>query len=297
MRRVAPWWVAAAVGIIAASWKPAEVVADEIAGTLWSRAAAAEQAEKLEVLLSAWSSAGQANRLFDAKFTCWTYDSIFGDDKQPKVTYGRVLFQRHGASRYEVAGRGSFFWRDDEYSIIDREKGEYRRYGKINWEAVLKTRRGPPPEELGWWQRFAREWARAWACAEFVHPTDVVPYLQAGEMAELRADYDLTLETTTTDVRIWGRRKPDRQARFESVSFAFRGGVALPYAMRVELTDKTVVHEFQSPWLYRQAPDAETFLNPDLSGLKRIDMEAEEKAWQESREKITGKPAPTKKPR
>ena len=269
------------------------VAADEIAGTIWARAAVVEPAAKLETKLNEWSRAARECRRYDATFTCWTYQIVCGEAEQGEVTTGRVVYQQRGTSRYENARHGGFVWRDDGYWILDRERNECRQYGKIDWAAVRKSRREPPPKELSWWEQLARNIANAL----FVDRTDVMPFQLAADLTELRDDYDLKLETTATDLRIGGSRKSERRPRFESVSFAFRGGDNLPYGVRLESAHQIVVYEYHEPWLHQPTPDADSFLNPDLSGFERIDMEAHEKSMQKTRDKILRDPAPAKLPR
>jgi hypothetical protein len=67
--------------------------------------------------------------------------------------------------------------------------------------------------------------------------------------------------------------------------------------VRLESAHQIVVYEYHEPWLHQPTPDADSFLNPDLSGFERIDMEAHEKSMQKTRDKILRDPAPAKLPR
>jgi hypothetical protein len=130
-------------------------------------------------------------------------------------------------------------------------------------------------------------------------PTQAVPFLFLDDLEKFRADHDLTYEFTPEEIRIVGEPKTgELAAQYRRVSVLIRTGESLPYAVKLEKPsgNGSVVFQMHEPRLDGLPSDAETFLNLDLSGLKRVEMETEE-SLQEAREKIIGKPVSAKKPR
>lgn len=117
------------------------VRADEISGTIEARAAATRRAAAVETLFSDWLKAARDCKSYDAKFTRWEYDPVFGDrTKTAKVAEGRILFQRGGPSRYDIPNDECWLWQGNEISEIDWNAKTHRRHGPLDPAGVQMTR-------------------------------------------------------------------------------------------------------------------------------------------------------------
>lgn len=261
------------------------LAADEIAGTIAARelaaqpqspvdaileawTKAAEQEAKLDAVLKAWSRASRDCRSYDARLTRWDYDPVFGDSTKPKrIDQGRLLYQRDGASRIELKHEWDAVWRDAELLEIRRERGECRIYGAKSFAAAKAWRNAP--KDQGWLADLC--------LSPIIEPKQAVPYLFLGDTKKLRSDYDLDYEFTPKGSLIIAVAKSTpRRFSFARISILIRAAEALPYAIKLQQPHGgAVVFLMHEPKLDSMPIDAEVFLNPDLSDLKRVDMDAD----------------------
>lgn len=267
-------FAALAVVVAVMSLFDVELRADEIAGTIKARKDDARRTVMIETTLSAWLRAAKECRSYDAKFTRWEYDPVFGDATKPtNVAQGRFLFQRDGSSCYDIPASNGLIWRDDEYGIIERKEKTYKHLHGADLVAVRKRYREPVPRDLVFWASLAR----GLSIIPYFEQSDAMPHLLATDHAQLRADYDFRLtDWSPNRIVLTGILKSgwySGRTVFHRIDFAFSDGRPLPYAMRVDQGfGRQTVYEFHDPLINKTAPDAEKFLKPDLTGLKRIDL-------------------------
>lgn len=249
----------------------AELRADEIAGAIKARRDDARRAAMVETTLAAWLRAAKECRSYDAKFTRWNYDLVFGDATKPtKIAQGRFLFQRGGLSRLDAAADDeSVLWQNDEISLIDWKLKTHRLYGPLTSTAVKQPQVEQPLKEIGFFESIQR------ALAVHFAEIGVVPHLLSTDHKQFRADYDFYLTEWSPDKLVL-TAEPKSGAKpapvfFDRLEYAFTDGLPLPYAVRVTAGRHKTVYQLHDPLINKPAPDTEAFVKPDLSGLRQID--------------------------
>jgi len=243
---------------------------DEVAGAIEARETGARRNAMIETTLSAWLHAAKECRSYDAKFTRWEYDPVFGDATKPKrVAEGRFVFQHGGPWRYDVPNVESVLWQGDELSLIDWSAKTCTLYGSLDPTASQKWRVEPRPEGFGFLASFPRRLSLYFA--EF----GVLPHLLTTDHKQFRADYEFRLkESSPNNLVLTVEPKAGLDSSrivHDRLEYAFSDGRPLPYAVRITNGARTTVYRLHDPQINKVASDAEAFLKPDLSGLRRID--------------------------
>lgn len=103
-----------------------------------------------------------------------------------------------------------------------------------------------------------------------------MPGLLSTDHKQFRADYNFQInESSPKHLVLTAQLKSGSHSGrtlHDRLDYAFSDGKPLPYAVRFWSGSRTTVYQLHDPLINKPAPDAETFLKPDVSGLKRIDL-------------------------
>lgn len=169
-----------------------------------------QQAAQLDEALGAWEQRNKEVKSFECKFTCWKYDAVFGNGREPKTT-------DHGIIKYAAPDKGLFKIEGDraEQWICDG-----RVIFEYNYPKKTITEHHLPPHMQG-----------------KAISDGPLPFVFGTEAQKLKQRYFLRLITPRdADGEIWIEAFPRFQrdaAEFQKAEVILKADGMLPFAIQL----------------------------------------------------------------